>query len=162
MLSEILTEKKSSLFWYKLWTVPFKCEAECFLINCSLPEPWVGWLWPCCHWEWDHLGLSLQNYKALLLCHLLLFFSKTLLPAERPLFRDSIQQIRLPKAERHQEWLGGGWASPLYKHRLLVNFGALIRICLGLVLFSQSSLFQPQPTFQEYPVPVAVGSNNKY
>ena len=46
----------------------------------------------------------------------------------------------------------------LYKHRLLVNLGALIRaICLGLILLSQSSPFQPQPAFQEYPVHVGHG-----
>lgn len=28
-----LTERKTGVFWYKLWIVPFKCEAECFLIN---------------------------------------------------------------------------------------------------------------------------------
>ena len=97
---------------------------------------------------------------ALLFCHLLLLFSKTLLPAERPLrySRDSIWKIVYRLATGTKNGLGGG--SPLYKHRLLVNFGALIRTCLGLVLFSLSSLIQPQPDFQEYPVRVAVGGSH--
>jgi hypothetical protein len=53
-----------------------------------------------------------------------------------------------------------GWASPLYKHKLLVNFGALIRENLFWpVLFSLSCLFQTQPAFQEYPVRMAAGGS---
>ena len=99
---------------------------------------------------------------AILLCQLLLLFSETLLPAERPLRHSgdtSYPASCLQAGSRHQEWIGGGWASPLYKQRLLVNFGDLIRTCLGLILFSPSSLFQPQPAFQEYPVGVAAGSH---
>jgi hypothetical protein len=74
----------------------------------------------------------------------MLLFSKILLPAERPLRHSGNTSYPFLQAgSRHQEWIGGGWASPLYKHRHLVNSGALIRICLDLILFSPSSLFQP-------------------
>ena len=65
---------------------------------------------------------------AILLCQLLLLFSETLLPAERPLRHSgdtSYPACHLQAGSRHQEWIGRGWASPLYKHRLLVNFGGL-------------------------------------
>ena len=47
-------------------------------------------------------------------CHLPLLFSKTLLSDERPwrYSGDSIRQICLQAGNRHQEWIGGGWASP--------------------------------------------------
>ena len=73
-------------------------------------------------------GWNLPTQMALLFCHLPLLFSKTLLPAERPwrYSGDNIQQA----GNRHQEWIGGGWVSPLYKHRLLVNFGGLEQKCV--------------------------------
>jgi hypothetical protein len=66
---------------------------------------------------------------ALLFCHLLLFFSKTLLPAERPLryFGDNIQSITYRLATGIKNGLAEGWPCPLYEHRLLVNLGALNR-----------------------------------
>jgi hypothetical protein len=98
----------------------------------------------------------------ILLCQLPLLFSETLIPAERPLRHSgdkSYPACCLQAGSRHQEWIGEGWASPLYKHSLLVNSQALIRekICLGLILFSPSSLFQPQPAFQEYLVHISCG-----
>ena len=83
---------------------------------------------------------------AILLCQLLLLFSETLLPAERPLRHSgdtSYYAHRLLAGSRHQEWIGRGWASPLYKHRLLVNFGALIREKFVLASFFSHHLSAP-------------------
>ena len=128
------------------------------------PSLEVGCFKPCCHWVWDHLGWNLQAWMALLFCHLLLLFSKTLLLAERPLrnsgdsirqIRDSIQQICLQAGNRHPKWIGGGWASPLYKHRLLVNVGALNRNVswppLFLLSFSPIQLLPPTQEPSKWP-----------
>jgi hypothetical protein len=78
------------------------------------------------------------------------------LPRDPAAYWDTFETIHiawcLQAGDRHQEWIGGEWAFPLYKHSLLVNSQALIReICLGLILLSQSkSIFQLQPAFQEY------------
>ena len=89
---------------------------------------------------------------AILLCQLPLF-SKTLLPAERPLRHSgdtSYYAHRLLAGSRHQEWIGRGWASPLYKHRLLVNLGALNRNMSWPPLFLSSfSPIQLLPPTQE-------------
>ena len=89
---------------------------------------------------------------ALLFCHLLLLFSKTLLPAERPLRYSGRQHPtdQLQACNRHQEWTGGGPAFPLYKHRLLVNLGALNRNMSWPPLFLSSfSPIQLLPPTQE-------------
>jgi hypothetical protein len=59
---------------------------------------------------------------------------------------------------RHQEWAGGGWAYPLYKHGLWVNFRGFEQKGLSCPhSFLPSDLFQPQPAFQGNPVYVATG-----
>ena len=84
--------------------------------------------------------------------------SKTLLPVERPLSYSggtSYPAHRLQAGSRHQEWTGGGWAFPFYKHTLLVNWWALNRIMSWSPLISRRlSLFQPQPASLVYLVQV--------
>ena len=97
---------------------------------------------------------------AILLCQLLLLFSETLLPAERPLRHSgdtSYPACHLQAGSRHQEWTGRGMGLYPYKHSLLVNLWALIRekkLSWLHYFLSQSSLFQPQPVFQKYQVHV--------
>jgi hypothetical protein len=72
---------------------------------------------------------------------------------------DTFETHHLQAGSRHQEWIGREWASPLYKHRLLVNFGALIREKFVLASFFSRRLvsFSAQPAFQEYAVHVGRG-----
>lgn len=93
---------------------------------------------------------------AILLCQLLLLFSETLLPAERPLRHSgdtSYYAHRLLAGSRHQEWAGREWAYPLYKHGLSVNFRGFEQKGLSWPSsFLASGLFQPQHAFQGNPV----------
>lgn len=113
------------------------------MIRCSLPQPEVGWCRPCRHWGGATWAVAFRPRW--------LYCSVTC-AAERPLShsRDtSYPASHLQAGSGHQEWIGGGWASPLYKHSLLVNSWALIRaICLGLILLSQSS---PSLPFRSIP-----------
>ena len=99
---------------------------------------------------------------AILLCHLPLLFSQTLLPDERPLRHsgDTSYPAAYRLAPGTKNELAGEMGLPPYKHSLLVNSWALIREknCIGFIIFSHSlSLFQPQPAFQKYLVHVGCG-----
>ena len=86
---------------------------------------------------------------AILLCQLLLLFSETLLSAERPLrhSRDTSYPAHdLHAGSWHPKCIGGGWASSLYKHRLLVNLGALIREKFVLASFFSHCLVSFSPS----------------
>jgi hypothetical protein len=108
---------------------------------------------------------------AILLCQLLLLFSETLLPAERPLRHSGdilscmsptgwLQAARMDWRGEGGYWGRGSVGLPPCKHSLLVNWRALIRekIVLASLFFSLLVfLFQPQPAFQKYPVHVDCG-----
>ena len=59
--------------------------------------------------RWCHLLWSFPTWLASFVVSTALLFSEILLPAETPL-RQSILHCA---GDRHQEWIGGGWAFPL-------------------------------------------------
>ena len=91
----------------------------------------------------------------------------SLLPAERPLRHSgdtSYPAHRLQAGSRHQEWIGGGWASPLYKHSLLVNLRALIREKFVLASFFSRCLvsFSPSLPFRSTQFMLVAGGLQKH
>jgi hypothetical protein len=64
----------------------------------------------------------------------------------------------LQAGSRHQDCAGGGWAYPLYKHGLSVNFRGFEQKGLSWPLSFLVVWSQPQPHFQGNSVHVATGS----
>ena len=107
---------------------------------CSLPQPEAGLCRPCCHWGGATWAVAFQPrwlYCSVTCCcssprHCYLLRGSWDIPetAKNPVIYTYLPNQFCPAdclqaGDRHQEWIGGGWASPppLYKHRLLVNFG---------------------------------------
>jgi hypothetical protein len=82
----------------------------------------AGWFRLCCHWIWDHLGCSLPNLMAILLCQLPLLFSATCWETLETFWRHILScmsptsWLQAPR----MDWRGMP-PSQLYKHILFLQ-----------------------------------------
>jgi hypothetical protein len=104
--------------------------------NCSLPQPWAGWLRPVLSlWTRPPRVDSSDLDRSIVLPtlhfsprHHYLLRGWTCLPETFLNGNSVVTKCWQPGDKASRAWHGEGWAFPLYKLRLLVNSGALISI----------------------------------